>query len=328
MKKIASLIICLILLAGNIHFAAVPANAANASSTAGQVKTQSTALNVRQSASTSSAVLKTLKNKSWVTIISKSGSFYKVEYAAGKYGYCHQDYISKKSSSYAAYVNTVSGNLNVRKGAGSNYEIAHTLSKGTVVVVISTSGSWSRIIYNGTKTGYVSSAYLSKSKPASTYKAISLTVPSFKQTDSRWSNVKLGSSSDTIGKSGCTTTCLAMTESFRTGTQINPAVMASKLSYSSSGMLYWPSNYNTQLVTESNWLSAIYTALSQSKPAIFGAKKSNGSQHWVVVTGHTASASSLKASNFKINDPGSSTRKTLADFIADYPVPYKVAVYK
>lgn len=325
MKKFVNFIICLSLLLSCFTFTL---SAANESSSAGQVKTQSGSLNVRKTASTSSQVLTGLKNGSWVTIISTSGNFYKVEYASGKYGYCHKNYITKKADGNARFVNTTSGNLNVRNGAGSTYPITATLPKGTAVVVLSTTGSWNKILFAGTKTGYVSSAYLSKNKPAAAYSKIALSVPSFQQTDSRWSNIKIGTSGDTIGSSGCTTTCLAMTESARTGTSITPAAMAAKLTYSSTGMLYWPSNYVTEIVTNSNYLSKVYTALKQGKPVILGAKKSNGSQHWVVVTGHTASASSLNAANFTINDPGSKTRKTLADFIAVYPNLYKTAVYK
>lgn len=328
MKKFFSFIICLSLLLSCFAFAPTKSLAATEASTAGQVTTQSTSLNVRKSASTTAEVVTTLKNGSWITIISTSGNFYKVEYASGKYGYCHKDYITKKTSSYARFVNTSSGNLNVRKGAGSSYEVATTLAKGTAVVVISTSGSWSKILYSGTKTGYVSSAYLTATKPTAAYGKISLNVVSFKQTDSRWSSVKIGTSGDTIGSSGCTTTCLAMTESFRTSQTTTPAQMASKLTYSSSGMLYWPSNYTTELVSSSNYLSVIYAALKQGKPVIFGAKKSNGSQHWVVVTGHTAQSSTLSAANFTINDPGSNSRTTLADFMAAYPNAYKTAVYQ
>ncbi|MCM1365199.1 MAG: SH3 domain-containing protein [Faecalibacterium sp.] len=327
MKKIISIFICTAIILSclampNITFAATD------TSTAGQVKTQSTALNVRKSASTSSEVLTTLKNKSWVTIISTSGNFYKVEYAAGKYGYCHKDYITKSSSSYARYVNISSGNLNVRKGAGTSYDIVSTLSKGANVVVISVSGSWSKILYSGTKTGYVMSSYLAQKNSTATYSKTTLSVVSFSQTDSRWSAVKIGTSGDTIGSSGCTTTCLAMTESYRTGTTVTPAQMAAKLSYSSTGMLYWPSNYNTQLVSSSDYLSVIYSALKQGKPVVLGSKKSNGSQHWVVVTGHTVQSTTLNAADFSINDPGSKTRKTLADFISAYPVLYKTAIYK
>ena len=49
--------------------------------------------------------------------------------------------------------------LNVRSGPGYGYSVIGTLSKGTVVNTVSTSGSWTKI--NSPKTGWVYSAYLS-----------------------------------------------------------------------------------------------------------------------------------------------------------------------
>ncbi|NLC66684.1 MAG: SH3 domain-containing protein, partial [Clostridium sp.] len=50
-------------------------------------------------------------------------------------------------------------NLNLRRGAGTNYGILLTIPKGGKVEVLSTSGSWSKVNYKGT-TGFVSSQYL------------------------------------------------------------------------------------------------------------------------------------------------------------------------
>lgn len=320
MKRIFTMLICIC-----AFFAlSVSAHAASSTSRAGKVSTNSTNLNVRSSAGTSSSVKTTLKKGSWVTLISKSGNFWKVEYANGKYGYCHEDYISAKASGNARYVSVTSGVLNVRSSAGTQYDIKATLKNGKCVVVLSTSDSWSRILYNGNQTGYVSNKYLSKTENT-VYKSISLSVPYYKQTDSRWKNIAIGTSGDTIGTSGCTTTCLAMTESYRTGTALTPDKMAKKLTYAPAGWLYWPSNYNTALISSDDMLSTIYTRLKKSTPVIVGAKKQNGSQHWVVVTGYNASSSALSAENFTILDPGSSTRTTLAQFLSVYPIPYKVA---
>ncbi len=50
--------------------------------------------------------------------------------------------------------------LNVRSGPGYGYRIIGTLKKGTVVTVVGTSGSWSKI--SSPKTGWVYSSYLTK----------------------------------------------------------------------------------------------------------------------------------------------------------------------
>lgn len=327
MKKHFKALLFVLILFVTSSFFVFGASAADASSKAGKVVTESTALNLRKSATTSSAVVKQMKKGKYLTLLKKEGSFWKVEYAKGKTAYAHSNYIDTVSSK-VMYVSTQSGNLNVRSSASTSAEIKTTLSKGTVVLKLSEKNSFSRILYNGSSTGYVSSAYLSELKPESSYKKISLSVPSFKQTDSRWASIKIGTQGDTIKSSGCTTTALAMTESFHLGKTLTPADMVKRLSYSSSGMLYWPSDYATELVSSSDYLSKIYSQLSKGKPVILGMKKSNGSQHWVVITGHSKSTSSLSSSNFTINDPGSNARTLLSEFVSVYPNAYKIAYKK
>lgn len=323
MKRTLSILISLLILLSVLPFSA---SAADASSKAGVVSVSYGSLNVRTSASTSGSVAASLGKGSYVTLISKSGSWWRVEYASGKYGYCHADYISTVSSTPSTV--KVSGSLNVRSGPGTSYARVGSLYNGTTVLVLSTSGSWSKILYSGTKTGWVSSQYLSTGSSGSSgstgYSADSLNVPSFKQTDSRWASVTLGSSGKTMASIGCATTAIAMMESYRTGTTIYPDAMAKKLRYTASGSVYWPGNY-TAVTSSSGYLSRICELLKAGKPVLFGAKNSYGSQHWVVITGFTGG--SLSAGNFTINDPGSSSRTTLAQFLSAYPTFYKYFHY-
>ncbi len=324
MKRIISLILITILLFGVCI--PVRAQAAAADSQAGTVKAVG-GLNVRAGASTGTSILTTLSNGSYVTLMSKSGSWWRVEYGNGLYGYCHADYIVNAGGT-AATVNTDPSGLNVRSGPGTSYSRIGGLSRGYTVIVLSTSGGWSRILYSGTKTGYVSAQYLksqsSDATGSSGKSAISLSVPSFKQNDSRWSWVTIGTSGKTMEKIGCATTAIAMMESYRTGTTIYPDAMAQKLSYTSSGSVYWPSHYVT-VTSSSGYLEAIYAQLKQGKPVLFGAKNSSGTQHWVVITGFTGG--SLTAANLTINDPGSNTRTNLQQFLNAYPTFYKYFYY-
>ena len=288
---------------------------------AGVVSVSSGGLNVRSGASTSSAVVGTLSKGSYVTLLEKSGSWWKVEYANGKYGYCHGDYITSVSGSGAA-VKLNSGSLNVRSGAGTSYAKTGSLSNGAQVVVLSQSGGWSRIVYHGTKTGYVSSQYLSTGSTSGG--GVSLNVPSFKQTDSRWANTYIGSSGKTMAQIGCATTAIAMMESYRTGTTIYPNAMAKKLSYTSGGSVYWPSHYKT-VTSSSGYLSGIRSQIAAGKPVLFGAKNSHGGQHWVVITGYSGSGTA--ASDFTIHDPGSNSRTNLGQFLSAYPTFYKYFYY-
>ena len=321
MKRSISLVLSTILLLGGLILP-VRSEAATLSSKAGAVTTKSGALNVRTNASASAAIAATLRKGSYITLISKSGFWWKVEYAKDRYGYCHADYITIVEGTPVS-VATQSGPLNVRSGAGTGYAKKASLAKGETVIRLSTSGGWSRVLYHGIQTGYVSAQYLSGSTSSNT--AISLNVPSFKQTDSRWANVKIGTSGKTMAQIGCATTAIAMMESYHTGTTIYPNAMAQKLSYTSSGSVYWPANF-VAVTNSSGYLSGVYQQLKQGKPVLLGAKNAKGSQHWVVITGFTGG--SLTATNFTINDPGSNSRVNLQQFLNAYPTFYKYFYYR
>lgn len=307
------------LIAACVLLMPIRAEAATLDSKAGIVATSSGRLNVRSSGSTSASTVTSLGKGSYVTLISKSGSWWYVEYAKGKYGYCHSDYINPVSGSPVT-VATQSSNLNVRSGAGTSYSKTGSLAKGETVIVLSEASGWSRILYHGTKTGYVSSQYL-----GSSYAAVALSVPSYKQTDSRWAAALIGGSGKTMAQIGCATTAIAMMESARTGTTIYPNAMAQSLRYTADGSVYWPSHYTT-VTDSSGYLSRIYSLLKQGKPVLFGARNSYGKQHWVVITGFTG-GSSLSASRFTIQDPGSSSRTNLQLFLNEYPTFYKYFYY-
>ena len=319
-KKILAFILSAVMLA-SFFVGPYGASAATMDSKAGRIATESGGLNVRRSAGTSSEVISSLYRGSYVTLMWRSGDWWYVEYDDGKYGYCHSDYIDTVSAT-AKVVKTASGNLNVRSGAGTSYSRIGSLPSGEVVLVLWTTGDWSRILYNGTKLGYVNSSYLTSSV---TYPAVSLSVPHYMQTDSRWASVTLGRSGKTIYRVGCTTTSIAMIESYRTGKTVYPDAMSKKLSYTSTGNVYWPSDYSA-ITSTSGYLEKIYAELKAGKPVLFGAKTAAGGQHWVVITGYKGGAT-LSASGFTINDPADRTRKTLADLYADYPRFYKFFTY-
>lgn len=322
MEKIKIIVTVLLLCASLI---AVPVGSrAAAGEAAGLVNTASTALNVRSSPSAASEKITSLAKNSYVTLVERSGDWWKVEYADGQYGYCSDSYIYE-TDAYAAYVRTDGGSLNVRTGAGTTYTVKDRIANGEELFVLWKTGSWSKVLYNGTSTGYVYSSYLGTSETKTdagteTDNAISLDVPSYKQLDSRWKNVTLGSSGKTVGTSGCTTTCIAMAESCLQGYTITPGTMAKTLTYDSSGNLYWPTGYYAY--TASNYLTKIYSELQNGRPVLVGSKTYSGGQHWVLVTGFTGG--SITTSSFVINDPGVSSRSTLAAFFSDYPVFYKI----
>lgn len=315
MNKIVSKTLSAVLAAG-IIFSGQTAHAITSDSAAGIVSTESGRLNVRKSVG--GYVITSLPKGSYVALIEKSGEWWKVEYSEGKYGYCHSDYIEIVSEKTAS-VSTKSGNLNVRSGAGKSYPVIGTLSKGENVVILSGNGYWSRVLYDGNRTGVVSADYLSEYKKG--YPAVSLSVPDFKQTDSRWASVKIGSSGKTIGRIGCVTTGIAMIESYNEGYNIYPDAMSKMLSYDSSGNVYWPADYSVNYYSE-DYLEKIYGFLREGKPVLLGGKNSYGSQHWVVITGYSG-GETLSPSGFTINDPGSKTNRNLGQFYSSFPYLYK-----
>ena len=295
------------------------ADAATLNSKAGAVTTTGGNLNVRTSASSGAAVVASLKKGSFITLLSKAGSWWKVEYAKGKTGYCHENYITVVQGSPVT-VRTVSGSLNVRSGPGMSYGRVATLTKEETVIFLKSTGDWSRVLYHGTNTGYVSARYLSNY-----LSPVSLSIPNLKQMDARWAEKTVGESGKTFAQIGCATTAIAMMESFRMGTTVYPDTMAKKLRYTASGNVYWPEHYRS--VTESSgYLDDIYSKLKQGKPVLLGATNGYGSQHWIVVSGFTGGVG-LNASGFTIQDPGTYSRNNLSEFLDAYPKFYKYFYY-
>ena len=314
----------LILLAGLLLSSLLyqPVQASELVRTAGAVTTGGGSLNVRSIASIKGAIVSILPRGSYVTLLGKNGSWWRVEYGNGKFGYCHKDYITPVEG--AAVTVTTGGNvLNVRSGPGTNYERIATLPNGSVVLERSRENGWSRILYHGVKLGYVSSTYLN-SNLVQAPGSVSLAVPSFKQTDPRWAGVTIGSSGKTIGQIGCATTGIAMLESYRTNSVIYPDEMSRRLQYSSSGNVYWPAHYQVN-TDKTGYLGRIMESLKKGKPVLIGAKTSAGRQHWVVITGYTGAG--LSPESFTIHDPGSNTRTNLQQFLNAFPIFYKYFTY-
>ena len=298
------------------------AEAATANSQAGIVDTKGATLNVRASASTSSSILAKLKDKSYLTIVGTNGNFYRVEYKEDQYGYVHKNYVDIVSKNVKR-VSTGGGNLNVRYGPSTSYYRFEKIANNDYVIVLKTSNGWSNVLFEGNKVGYVHSSFLSSNTHKYPYTA--LPVPSYKQFDERWAYQSVASTGLTFKSVGCLTTAMAMSESYRKGYTITPPTFSKTVSYTSSGSMYWPSNYTVS--TTSSYLSTIYNKLKEGKPVLIGAKKSNGGQHWVLVYGYKGS-NTLSSANFLIHDPGSSYRDTLDDFFSAYPIYYKIAYYK
>ncbi|MGL4774115.1 MAG: SH3 domain-containing protein [Clostridium sp.] len=133
----------------------------------------STSLNVRSGAGTNYSIVASLSKGKKVEIIGESGDWYKIKFD-GKEGYASKQYIKVDSGSNESKpeppkpqpepsktgIVNVSTSLNVRSGAGTNYSIVASLSKGKKVEIVGESGDWYKIKFDG-KEGYVSKKYIS-----------------------------------------------------------------------------------------------------------------------------------------------------------------------
>ncbi len=143
-------------------------------SSSGQVINVSSELRVRQSPSTSSAIIGSLKNGEKFDIISKSGDWYNIK-TGNIIGFISGEYVkeitstgttestSSNSTSTSSIKNgtviNVSSNLRVRTSANATSEVLGYLLNGTKVKVQGEESGWYKIDYNG-KTGYVSKEYI------------------------------------------------------------------------------------------------------------------------------------------------------------------------
>ena len=133
---------------------------------ASEIRVTTARVHFRTGAGTNYSSMGVLDEGTKVTYLSSSGNWTKVQYNS-KTGYICSDYLEKEQSTSTTstmYVTPDVG-LNVRKGPGTSYSKITKLSKGTAVTVHSTSNGWSKITANGVE-GYVSSEYLSSTKPS------------------------------------------------------------------------------------------------------------------------------------------------------------------
>lgn len=110
-------------------------------------------VNVRKGAGTGYASVAKLSRGDKLAVTGKSGDWYKVQTAAGKTGYVRKDYVS------FGVTTKTTGEVNFRKGPGTNYTIIRELSKGASVIVHSVDGRWAKVTYSG-KSGYLHMSYL------------------------------------------------------------------------------------------------------------------------------------------------------------------------
>ena len=139
-------------------------------------------VNLRSGAGTSYSKIATLHKNDAVTILEKSGDWYKVTVkSTDKTGYVYATYVTTTSTtttptpsptattsgtptatpagSQAGKINGTA--VNFRTGPGTSYKSESKLGKNTALTVLSKSGDWYKVTVNSTgKTGYVFASYV------------------------------------------------------------------------------------------------------------------------------------------------------------------------
>ncbi|MBO0998774.1 SH3 domain-containing protein [Bacillus sp. SD075] len=137
-------------------------------------------LNIRKSGSDSASIVAKLTRGTQVTVYSESKGWAKIK-ANGKEGYVSTKYLSAMKPGMVTkalatvktttkYVNVSTGSLNMRKSGSDSAGLVAKLTRGTQVTVYSESKGWAKIKASG-KEGYVSTNYLSATKPGTVTKA-------------------------------------------------------------------------------------------------------------------------------------------------------------
>lgn len=142
-----------------------------ASSQLGEVNANS--LNVRSGAGTSHGIIGSLSQGASVNIVGSADGWYKINYN-GTIGFVSGDYVTVKTGDGSSRPSRGDGDtpstqekpgtvnvasLNVRNGAGTNYDRLASLSQGQVVKVFGESNGWYKISINGIE-GFVSKEFI------------------------------------------------------------------------------------------------------------------------------------------------------------------------
>ncbi|MFJ6417030.1 SH3 domain-containing protein [Paeniglutamicibacter sp. NPDC091659] len=124
------------------------------------VKRTTANLNLRKSASTSSASLAVVPKNTALSILKVSGTWHQVTYKS-KTGWVSGNYLVKTSTDKAKVYNYTKGYTTLRSKASNSSSAILSVHRRTKVEVVSKSGSWVKVKASG-KTGFVPSSALTR----------------------------------------------------------------------------------------------------------------------------------------------------------------------
>lgn len=117
-------------------------------------------LRLRSGPSTTAETLALAPRGDYVNVLSKSGSWYQVEYNL-TLGYMHQSYLQTYTAKNVelGYGSVTGNKVNIRSGPGTSYSALTRASTGDKAYIIGFNNQWYKVIF-GTYIGYIRSDYL------------------------------------------------------------------------------------------------------------------------------------------------------------------------
>ena len=113
-------------------------------------------VNLRQTASTGSKIIRQLENGSEVTVLGQSGEFFKIRDSRGNEGYVATSFVDVEMERTGLIS---ADGVNLRSQATSGSSIVEQLRKGDTVEVLGSSGSYFQVKTRAGNTGYISDQY-------------------------------------------------------------------------------------------------------------------------------------------------------------------------
>ncbi|WP_114570054.1 SH3 domain-containing protein [Exiguobacterium flavidum] len=202
LTKLCSLAIVFLLLIGTWSIGQGSAAAATGTSFSKASYKTTDNLNLRKSATASSARLLTIPKGKILSSSYRIGNWYKVSYS-GKTGYVSGSYLTKVSTvtkasagvSFASKTYVTTQNLNVRVSGSATAKLLVTIPKGKTITSGYRVGNWYKTTYAG-KTGYVAGSYIKEITTVKTATGTSFTSTKYVTTD----NLNLRSTASSSGK--------------------------------------------------------------------------------------------------------------------------------
>lgn len=113
----------------------------------------SSRVNLRKGAGTGYGIVKSLSRGTRVFIKDSQGNWYKVVTADGKAGWISKNYVSLGVSAQTT------GNVNLRKGAGTSNGVIKVVPNGSTVTALAVNGNWVKV-QAGSSTGWIFNRYI------------------------------------------------------------------------------------------------------------------------------------------------------------------------